>query len=151
MRKISIVLIAIVSLTAFSCKENAASKVNVSNLETAKERDVKINENAAVIGFDKTEYDFGTVTEGEIVEGIFVVSNDGKSDLVINDAKGSCGCTVPEWPKEAIKPGETAEIKFTFNSKGRRGKQTKTITLQTNTAKVTETLRVKGEVIAQSK
>lgn len=152
MKKNSIVGIVLLSLSlAFvSCKENATSKIEDTNLETAKERDAKISLGSAIIEFDTKDYDFGTVKEGTIVEGVFKVANKGKTDLVITDASASCGCTVPEWPKEAIKPGDSAEIKFSFNSKGRTGKQSKTITLQTNTANVTETLRIGGTVTPNS-
>jgi hypothetical protein len=152
MKKNSIVGIVLLSLSlAFvSCKENATSKIEDTNLETAKERDAKISLGSAIIEFDTKDYDFGTVKEGAIVEGVFKVANKGKTDLVITDASASCGCTVPEWPKEAIKPGDSAEIKFSFNSKGRTGKQSKTITLQTNTANVTETLRIAGTVTPNS-
>lgn len=152
MKKNSIVGIVLLSLgLAFvSCKENATSKIEDTNLETAKERDAKISLGSAIIEFDTKDYNFGTVKEGAIVEGVFKVANKGKTDLVITDASASCGCTVPEWPKDAIKPGDSAEIKFSFNSKGRTGKQSKTITLQTNTANVTETLRISGTVTPNS-
>ena len=151
MKKITIICIAMLSLGIISCKENATSKVKSSNLENAKERDEKINLGSAVIEFDKTELDFGKVTEGEIVKGTFIVSNKGETDLLILDAKASCGCTVPEWPKNPIKPGESAEIKFEFNTKGKIGNQTKTITLQTNTEKISEKLIIKGTVVPMVK
>lgn len=150
MKRITIIYIAILSFAIISCKDNAASKIKSTNLETAKERDVKINLGSAIIEFDKTEYNFGDINEGEVIEGIFLISNKGKVDLIITDAKASCGCTVPEWPKEAIKPGESAELKFSFNSKGRTGKQSKSITLKTNTEKIREILRIKGNVIPKS-
>jgi len=149
MKKIQIIYIAILSLVIVSCKENAASKIKETNLETAKERDVIINLGAPIIEFDKTEYDFGDVKEGDVIEGVFNISNTGKVDLIITSAKASCGCTVPEWPKEAIKPGESAELKFSFNSRGRTGKQSKSITLKTNTEKGTEMLRISGNVIGK--
>jgi uncharacterized protein DUF1573 len=151
MKKITIICIALLSLTIISCKEKATSKVKSTNLETAKERDEKINVGTAMIEFDKTEFNFGKVTEGEIVKGTFVVSNKGETDLLILDAKASCGCTVPEWPKKPIKPGESADIKFEFNTKGKKGNQTKTITLQTNTEKITERLIIKGTVLPMVK
>lgn len=138
------------SIVFTSCKDKAASKIDATNLETAQERDAKIELGAAIIEFDQREYDFGEVVEGDTVEGVFKVTNAGKSDLVITSAKATCGCTVPEWPKEAIKPGESADIKFTFNSRGRQGKQTKSITLKTNTEKITEILRIKGTVVKKS-
>jgi hypothetical protein len=146
MIKNSILGIVFLSLAFVSCKENATSKIDAANLETAKERDAKINLGSAIIAFDTRDYDFGTIKEGDVVEGIFKVANNGKTDLVITDASASCGCTVPEWPKEAIKPGDSAKIKFSFNSRGRSGKQSKTITLQTNSENVTEMLRISGTV-----
>jgi hypothetical protein len=136
MRKITTLYVLLLSIVFLSCKDNAASKVNETNLESAKERDATI--------------DFGQVTEGDLVEGSFKVTNKGKVDLIITSAKATCGCTVPEWPKEAINPGETGEIKFTFNSNGRLGKQSKSITLQTNSEKVTETVRITGMVVKKS-
>jgi len=146
MRKNSIVIVALLSLAFVSCKDNASAKIDAANLETAKERDAKISIGTAIIEFDTKDYDFGTVNEGEVVEGIFKISNKGKTDLIITNASASCGCTVPEWPKDPIKPGDSGELKFSFDSKGRTGKQSKTITLQTNTADVTETLRIGGTV-----
>jgi hypothetical protein len=146
MRKNSIVFIALLSLAFISCKDNASAKIDAANLETAIERDAKISLGTAIIEFDTKDYDFGTVNEGEVVEGIFKITNKGKTDLIITDASASCGCTVPEWPKDPIKPGDSGELKFSFDSKGRTGKQSKSITLQTNTAAVTEMLRIGGTV-----
>tara|TARA_R110001583_G_scaffold4351_2_gene25230 strand:- start:63689 stop:64147 length:459 start_codon:yes stop_codon:yes gene_type:complete len=151
MKKITIICIAILSVVAISCKENASSKIKATNVETAKERDAIISLGAAIIEFDKTEFNFGTINEGDIVEGVFKITNPGKVDLLITNAKASCGCTVPEWPKEAIKPGESANVKVSFNSRGKTGVQNKTVTLQTNTEKVTEILRVKGTVTPKEK
>ncbi|MDO9038162.1 MAG: DUF1573 domain-containing protein [Lutibacter sp.] len=146
MRKNSIVIVALLSLAFVSCKDNASAKIDASNLETAKERDAKISMGTAIIEFDTKDYDFGTVNEGEVVEGVFKITNKGKTDLIITGASATCGCTVPEWPKDPIKPGDSGELKFSFDSKGRTGKQSKSITLQTNTAEVTETLRIGGTV-----
>ena len=150
MKKITIFWMCVLSFLIISCKDNASSKIKETNLETAKERDEKISEGGAKIAFDKTDYDFGTVTEGDVVEGTFKITNEGKSDLVILSAHASCGCTVPKWPKEAIKPGDSADLTFSFNSRGRSGKQSKSITLQTNSEKVTQTLRISGMVNPKS-
>ncbi len=150
MRNFKILFVFILSLAFFSCKENATSKINTSNLESAKERDAAISLGSAIVEFDKTEYDFGELIEGEIAEGTFKITNKGKVDLIITSAKATCGCTVPEWPKEPIAPGASADLKFTFNSRGRLGKQSKSITLQTNSEKVTELIRIKGTVVKKS-
>ena len=77
----------------------------------------------------------------------FKFKNVGKSDLIISSAQGSCGCTVPEWPKEPIKPGEEGKIAVTFNSTGKQGKQNKTITLVANTIPNTKVIALKGDVL----
>ncbi len=150
MRKLSLVILGIVVVAFVSCKGNATSKIDQEKLEKATERDKKMAE-PPTIEFDKTEYDFGTVTDGEKVKGSFRLKNTGTSKLVIFNATGSCGCTVPEWPKKPVLPGETAEVKFTFNSSGRSGNQSKTITLKTNTKKGNERLRIKGVVAKKGK
>ena len=90
---------------------------------------------------------FGTIAQGEIVSTTFKFRNVGKSNLIISSAQGSCGCTVPEWPKEPIKPGEDGVISVTFNSNGKQGLQNKTITLVANTTPNTKVLAIKGEVL----
>lgn len=145
MKKKTILVLLSIMMFAVSCKENAASKIKESNLQEAEKRDAVLA-TPPVAEFDVTEYDFGTITEGEKAIGVFKITNKGLRDLIVINAKGSCGCTVPEWPKKGIKPGETADIKFTFNSSGRTGKQSKTITLKTNTKTGTERLRIKGFV-----
>ncbi|NMH27965.1 DUF1573 domain-containing protein [Flavobacterium silvaticum] len=85
------------------------------------------------ITFERLEHDFGTINQGDVVSTTFKFTNSGEADLVIQEAHGSCGCTVPEFPKEPIHPGASAEIKVSFNSAGKHGKQSKTVTLSTNT------------------
>ncbi|MFT5761360.1 MAG: hypothetical protein ACI8WA_000471 [Polaribacter sp.] len=148
MRKI-IIFSLVVSLGMFTaCKENVAAKVDKSNLAEAEKRDLDISKGAPVIKFDKTEYDFGTVIDGEIIETVFTLTNTGKSPLVITDAKTTCGCTVPSWPKDKpIAPGESTEIKVKFNTAGKGGgRQVKDVTLFTNTAVGREILKLKGIV-----
>ena len=150
MKKLSIICIALFDLALLSCKDNASAKIQSTNLETAKERDAKISLGSAIIEFDQTEYDFGTITEGDVVDGKFLITNKGKVDLIITSVKPSCGCTTPEWTRDPIKPGESGEIKFSFNSRGRVGKQNISITVKANTEKVTEIIRIKGTVTAKS-
>lgn len=153
MRKLSFLLVVALSTAVLvSCKDgNAAEKVKASNLELAKKRDNTIRKGAAAVKFDKTEYDFGTVEEGFMVETTFMVTNTGQTDLVITDAKATCGCTVPVWPKEPVKVGESAEIKVKFNTAGKPNRQSKSVTLYTNTATGTETLKIFGNVTPKAK
>ena len=66
--------------------------------------------------------------------------------MLISNAKGSCGCTVPKWPKEAIAPGASGEIQVTFNSRGKKGKQHKSVTLTANTDPANTRLYIKADV-----
>jgi hypothetical protein len=95
----------------------------------------------------ETSYNFGEIQQGESVTHDFILKNTGEADLIISAAKGSCGCTVPEWPKTPIAKGEEAAIKVTFNSAGRSGKQNKTVTLVTNAIPNTKVLTINGNVI----
>lgn len=91
-------------------------------------------------------FDFGIVDEGEIVKHVFKFKNTGNEPLVISNAKGSCGCTVPTWPKEPVPPGSTGEINVEFNSKGKPGMQSKRVTVTANTNPTETFLEIKGEV-----
>lgn len=98
------------------------------------------------------EFDFGTIKEGDKVEHIFKFKNVGKkADLVVIHAQASCGCTVPEWTKEPIKPGESGEIKIVFNSTGKPGEQRKTVALTTNTEQGSEEINFKANVTSKAK
>ena len=99
--------------------------------------------------FDETSYDWGTIPEGEKMTHIFKFKNTGANDMIISDAHGSCGCTVPEWPKEPIKPGKMSQIKVIFDSKGKAGDQTKNVTVTANTEPTNMVLMIKGKVTAK--
>ena len=100
--------------------------------------------------FEETSFDFGEIMEGEKVVHIYKFKNTGKEPLVISNAKGSCGCTVPDWPREPIPVGGSGEIKVQFDSKG-KGKvggatQSKKVTLTANTDPQNSFLTIKGRV-----
>ena len=78
-------------------------------------------------------FDFGTITEGEVVAHTYTFTNTGDAPLVLSNAKGSCGCTIPAWPKEPIAPGETASMTVEFNSKGKFGQRNQKVTITANT------------------
>ena len=85
------------------------------------------------ISFEHTAHDFGRVESGPTYTASFKYKNTGNANLFISAAEASCGCTVPKWTKDAIKPGESGEISVEFDSKGRTGEQLKTVTVTTNT------------------
>jgi hypothetical protein len=103
----------------------------------------------AVIEFKEENIDFGTIKSGEVVTKVFEFTNTGKSPLVISDAQASCGCTVPEWPRSPIAPGETGKIIAKFDSNGKSGQQEKTITITSNTSPNSTKLRISGIVISE--
>ena len=90
MKRRTLLVVIIASILVISCKDNASSKVKKENVEQAEVRDAKIKLGGAKISFDKTEHDFGTIKEGDIVETVFLFTNTGKSELIISSAKGSC-------------------------------------------------------------
>ena len=104
-------------------------------------------ESTTSIAFESDVFDFGSITQGEKVTHSFTFTNTGDADLVIVSAKGSCGCTVPEWPKEPIAAGESGVIKVVFNSEGKKGKQHKRVSVVANTEPATSAVTLKGEVI----
>jgi hypothetical protein len=81
------------------------------------------------------EYDFGKITEGEVVNYEYTIKNDGNDELIIKDVKGTCGCTAAKPEKNKLKPGESTKVKVTFNSDGRQGKQVKAVNMSTNDPK----------------
>jgi len=96
--------------------------------------------------FDESVFDFGVIEEGEKISNKYRFTNTGKEPLIISNAKGSCGCTVPVWPKDPIAPGESAEILVEFNSKGKPGAQSKRVTITANTNPAQTFITIKGKV-----
>ena len=109
------------------------------------------NKNAPEFKFEEDEYNFGTIKQGESATHIFTFTNTGKEPLIITNASGSCGCTVPDWPKEPIKKGEKGTVKVTFNSAGKMGMQDKTVTIQSNAKTNPKVIHIKGNVEAPPK
>ena len=104
-----------------------------------------VNPNAAEINFEKEVHDFGTFKKGGDGTYDFKFKNTGKEPLVISNARGSCGCTVPSWPKEPIKPGEMGVIKVTYDTK-RVGAFTKTVTITSNAKTQDKVITIKGKI-----
>ena len=106
-----------------------------------------VSSESPIMTFDKNVHDFGTINEGETVSTLFKFTNTGKSDLIVVDARGSCGCTVPTYPKNIpIAPGESGEMVVSFDPSNKPNLQQKTVTISANTANGRETLRIKAMV-----
>ena len=102
--------------------------------------------NVAKMTFEKTTHDFGEVKEGDIVKHTFVFTNTGKVPLLINDAHSSCGCTIPNWPKHPVQPGDKEKIEVEFNTKAKPRHQEKSITINANTYPSVTKVFLKGFV-----
>ncbi len=98
------------------------------------------------ISFSKSEHDFGKVNQDTKNEYTFEFTNTGNEPLLISDAKGSCGCTVPDYPREPIAPGETGKIGVAYSPGKQKGSQQKTVTLTANTTPTTTQLIIKADV-----
>jgi hypothetical protein len=105
----------------------------------------------ARIVFKEYEHHFGKVTEGEKISYIFRFDNTGTSNLVIASANTTCGCTVPNYSTKPIPPGKSGNIEVVFNTSGRNGMQTKTITVKSNAKPPVVLLKITAEVEAGSK
>ncbi|KUF40232.1 DUF1573 domain-containing protein [Myroides marinus] len=143
MKKIILLTLGL-ALTVVSCKDNSASS------KIDKENAAKIEQNNAngeypSVEFDRVVHDFGNILNNEAVTTEFELTNTGKADLIIINATASCGCTVPDYQKTPIKPGEKSKITVKFQT-GAEGQQQKTVTLVTNTEKGEETLTIKANV-----
>ena len=100
----------------------------------------------ARISFTDTLHNFGRVKEGETLEYDFTFTNKGTKDLIISEAKGSCGCTVPTFPDKPVKAGEQGIIKVTFNSSGRKGYNEKSVVVISNSNPSVSNLYIQAEV-----
>lgn len=99
-----------------------------------------------VLKFEETEYNFGDIEPGDVVEYTFSFTNEGEGPLLITSAQASCGCTVPKWPKEPIEPNGSGEIQIRFDSKGKTGQQNKTVTVTANTQPSQTRLSIIGNI-----
>lgn len=143
---------AILSLLIIGCGDKPTSKELLSaelveNPATASNSNAISEADAPVMTFEKDKYEFGKIIQGEKVTYSFKFKNTGKSDLIINSANATCGCTVPTYSKDPIKPGETGKVDVVFDSDGKKGVVNKTVTIQANTIPNTKILEISGEII----
>ena len=122
----------------------------VANPNVASAEEVVPAANTAVMSFKETEYDFGTIKQGEVVNHTFQFTNTGKTPLIIESASASCGCTAPDWTKTPVAPGQTGEVKVEFNSTGKFGQQSPTVTIRANTEPNIVRVSMKGNVEGSS-
>lgn len=85
------------------------------------------------LNFERTDYDFGTIKEGQKVNYTYKFTNTGEAPLIIQSVQPSCGCTAPDWSKEPVPVGGTGFVKVEFDSNGKTGMQNKMVTVTANT------------------
>ena len=139
-------MLALASLVLASCKkENAALTIDDA---TAQKAELAHSESGKLpaIKFEATDFDFGTIKQGDKVEHTYKFTNEGNGDLLITDAKASCGCTVPDYTKEPVKPGGSGIVHVVFDSTGKSGNVSKTVTLTMNTEKGSEVVNFKANI-----
>lgn len=129
-----------VAIMIASCNTSPSKKVN----NTQASDSTAVQDTVPVMTFNKVEHDFGTINEGDVVETVFTFTNTGTRDLLILNARGSCGCTVPDYPKNSpIAPGASADVKVKFDSNNKPNNNNRSVTFTTNTAKGREIIRIK--------
>lgn len=129
-------------------KDGSVTSANpVATPTPAAEPEVKPEGPLAAMDFETVTHDFGTIKEGDIVEFTYNFSNNGEIPLVIENAVGSCGCTVPDWSKTPVDIGKQGFVKAKFDSNGKKGFQTKTVTVTANTWPKQMKLEFKANVL----
>lgn len=134
----AVYFILLISFFATACNsEKTNGRIDASDIETTS------NVKEPKFEFKESSWDFGKIKQGERVEHTFKFKNVGNGDLIISSAAASCGCTIPDWPKEPIAPGEEGKIKVEFNSAGKSDMVTKDVTILANTNPVKSVLQIK--------
>ncbi len=135
-----VLIISVIAALFFACNSNSKQQQETS----AQEYNDSLR--FTTMEFLRTNFDFGKIIDGEIVEYTYTFTNTGAHDLYLRDVKPSCGCTTPDFTKDAVKPGEKGKITVKFDSKGRLGNQNKTINVMANTQPALTVLRFTAQV-----
>ena len=135
-------------LTLAGCVRNDDQRLSTDIVQKPNSANEQIEDvKAPIIAIEKDFFDFGELNQNESISTDFLIKNIGNAPLLVRSVKGSCGCTVAEWPKELIEVGESAKIKVTFSSGTKKGRQNKTVTLVTNSIPSTKVLIIKGTIL----
>ena len=145
MKTLRLLIALLLSVVMFSCLNNGDKQLS-GDLVTNPKSAQSPSDKRPVIKFDKNEFDFGKILQGEVVSYTFHFTNTGNAPLLITSVDKSCGCTASDYPREPIQPGESGEIKITYDSKGHHGFQSKVLIVNANTMPSQSALRIKAEV-----
>jgi hypothetical protein len=140
-------IIAFTTIAFFaSCNNNQQESHQQDSSQTVN-TEVTSESGTPTMKFEEDVYDFGKIKDGEKVSYDFKFKNEGNTPLIIKDATATCGCTVPEWTKEPIGPGQSGKISVIFDSSGKSGLQDKVITITANTVPAQTQIHIIGEII----
>ena len=143
-----ILLVLVLSTLAIACGKQESKSTTDITVEVPLTSDGKIDESKLPkFEFASESYDFGKIKQGEKVSYSFKFKNTGTTPLIITSASASCGCTVPTYPEDPIAPGAEGIVEVVFDSNGKMGMQTKTVTLVANTIPNTKVLYLRGEIL----
>lgn len=144
---IRVLSVFVLSLSIIACGNKADNdQIPADVVNNSSSADQQYDGDGPHMSFNKTEHDFGEILKGEKVVCTFRFTNTGNADLVISSHTASCGCTVPDYPKGAISPGDSGNITVVFNSNGKKGVQNKSIILITNCQPPSVSIRIKAIV-----
>jgi hypothetical protein len=116
----------------------------------AQEKETEQVEGPKIV-FEESVHNFGDINQGDVVSHTFKFTNEGTEPLVLSNVLTSCGCTAPNWSRDPIPPGEEGEITVRFNSRGKIGRQNKTITIVSNALKAQERIRIVTNILPPQK
>jgi hypothetical protein len=140
MKKIPVISLLLIALTASNCGNGTKNTISHSGLNPS-------DTSTAVITFKEYEHNFGKVKEGEKIAYVFTFKNNGQSDLIVASAATTCGCTVPKYDTKPVPPGGDGNLEVVFDTSGRNGMQTKTITVKSNASTPVVLLKITAEVV----
>jgi len=159
LKKFQFGFLAVLLLAAMACnngdkdvRQEALDSITDNAVQPATQAQPAANETEVPEGptttmeFEEQRFDFGEVTEGEVVSHTYKFKNTGDEPLIISRAKGSCGCTVPKYTTDPIAPGDSGEMVVEFNTRGKRGRKSQKVTITANTTPPQTFIYIEGDV-----
>ena len=149
MKTYLLVFIALIGMVSFQSCDNLFKnkKMNTGTMNNNAGPDGNNGGEMPDITFEETDHDFGSMKQGEILTYSYKFTNTGKADLIINNCTASCGCTIPQWPRQPIRPGESSFIDVQFDSKGKSNMVVKEVHVATNCNPAVRTIKFHVNVI----
>jgi hypothetical protein len=154
-KTVLLALLAVVMITACqsgnndvrdAAREDISAATPQNNIQSAVQTPDVPTGPLTTMTFAEDRFNFGTVVEGEKVSHTYTFTNTGKEPLILSNARGSCGCTVPKWPRQPIQPGASSDIVVEFNTKNKVGPRSQKVTITSNTNPPESFIYLDGQV-----